>query len=241
MKILNVIASLLFFLNCNAQLQDILTQNQWYLYSLTISDQVFIPPVNEEVSSVFLNFEEPLPLFTTHVCNDAFGEVSIDDVNFTFVFVEGLNFTLIECNHPENGDFEIVYFGFYNDNVTETFTCEVIFIDDESGNELISLTINTPNGDNAIYNNWLLSNEEFNQSSFSIYPSPTNTEFYISTNTETNKYAVTIYDVTGKLILSEAINYSGEAINVQSFTSGIYFVSIQDENGNSSIKRLIKK
>ena len=245
MKTLIFLLFLIFSTNSNAQLQDILVQNDWYLYSLNIDGTSYSPPVNAEVSSVLLTFQEinTEVLLETFVCNSGFGNITVNEADSSFTFNEGIDITLILCDISENMDFEGYYFGFYYDNVAEVFTCEVVFIDDGSGNEVLELIVNAPNGDFAHYFNYILSSEEFKKSIFSLYPNPIEDIFFVNSNTEIedNNVSIIIYNVFGIRLLERNNISSYESVNIENFKSGIYFVSIKDENGNTSVKRLIKK
>jgi len=78
-----------------------------------------------------------------------------------------------------------------------------------------------------------LSNEDFNSSSFSLYPNPTSSSFSIASTVLVLK--VIIYDSLGRKVTSfnEQGNY-----NVSNLNAGIYFVSIESEN-NNQVKKLI--
>ncbi len=244
MRVLSFVILLLFCTLSYAQTEEILIQNDWYLNSLTIEGQVFIPPVNSEIPIVELNFIDfkSTVIFESQVCNIGNGVVTIDENNSTLTFVNGIQITLGLCDIEENQEFDGLYFDFYYENSANPFNINLLNIDILGSNEeFFGLEVFSANGDYAFYNNFILSNEDFNHSDYSIYPNPSNKEIFLQTNSETSKYSVDIYDVKGKLILSVNNKYSKEAINVESFTSGIYFVSIKDELGNISVKRIIKK
>jgi len=127
-------------------------------------------------------------------------------------------------------------FSFFLDNSTESFSYNIIYIDFPSG---LALTIFTPNGDYVSYYDYNLSNPENNYTNTSLFPNPVNDNLFISSTIE-NDLLITIYDISGKLILSEAKKKSGDSISIQNLKAGIYFVSISDENGNATIKRIVK-
>ena len=132
-------------------------------------------------------------------------------------------------------------FSFYYNNVENPYGLSVIWIDDPySTEELIGIEVVSENGDTALYHNWLLSNEDFLATVFEIYPNPVTDSFYISSTINKNMAAL-IYDITGKLILTENNLKSKDAINIENLKAGVYFVHISDEQGNTSVERLIKK
>ncbi len=92
MKYLVTLVLFFGFFNSNAQLQEILTQNDWYLYSVTIEGEEYIPPVNSEMPFVSLSFDDNLIDIElwTQACNSGYGLVAIDEDNYTFSFVDGI-------------------------------------------------------------------------------------------------------------------------------------------------------
>ena len=242
MKYLAAVVLFFFSISSNAQLDNILIENDWYLYSLSIEDQVFIPPVNSEMPYVELNFIDfkSTIIFESRACSIGNGVVIIDENNYTLTFVNGISINLILCNFEENQEFDSIYFDFYSENASNPFNINLLIIDDpESNEELFGLEIVSANGDTAFYNSWLLSNDEFSVSTFKLFPNPVKDKFYISSTNE-NDFSITIFDITGKLILTKENKKSGESINIQTLKSGIYFISIKDDLGNTSIKRLLK-
>jgi len=63
---------------------------------------------------------------------------------------------------------------------------------------------------------------------------------FISTSSDIGAFSITIYNISGNSILTTSYNNGDESINVENFKKGIYFISIKDEFGNTSIKRMIK-
>jgi len=243
MKYLVVLVLFFTYINSNAQLEYILTENEWYLYSLTIDGEEHMLPVNAEMPFVSLSFEDVNSeiIFNAQACNSGFGTVTIDEDNQSFSFLNGeISITLLLCDIQENNIFDGNYLGFYYNNIETPFVVYITWIDDpNSDEELLGIEVVSPNGDSAFYLNWLLSNEDFLASVFKIYPNPVTNSFYISSATNKNM-AVLIYDITGKLILTKSYLESQDSINIENLKAGIYFVNISDEEGNTSIKKIIK-
>jgi hypothetical protein len=78
----------------------------------------------------------------------------------------------------------------------------------------------------------------FSNVEFSLFPNPASDKFYISTDFH-NKFEVTIYDISGKIIY-EAIRNPGEIFEIISnfYSNGIYFVKIK-ENDFTQFKKLV--
>ncbi len=86
-----------------------------------------------------------------------------------------------------------------------------------------------------------LSNNEFNNTTFLVYPNPSNGIFYLVLNSsETFTYQV--LNSLGQTILNGKLSSSTNSIDLNAFSNGFYILSISDENSkiNSKIK-LIKK
>jgi hypothetical protein len=88
--------------------------------------------------------------------------------------------------------------------------------------------------DNFIFSSETLSMSTFDLAeSIRVYPNPANN--MVSINTEVKK--VTITDVTGKQVMTTTQN----KFNIVALNNGVYFVQVEDLNGNTTVKRLIKK
>ena len=69
---------------------------------------------------------------------------------------------------------------------------------------------------------------------FEVYPNPMNNTLYINGEVQ----YVTIFNAVGQQVLFvEKMN----EINVDDLSEGLYFVSISDKNGNSVVKKIVKK
>jgi len=74
--------------------------------------------------------------------------------------------------------------------------------------------------------------------SFSIYPNPvTSTLFVISENAS----KIVISNTIGQEVVHIENAKANEQISVADLQAGMYFVSVTDQNGNVSVKKLIKK
>jgi hypothetical protein len=69
---------------------------------------------------------------------------------------------------------------------------------------------------------------ETSNAPISIYPNPTNEILFIENSSNSIIKKITLTDITGKLVLEEAILFS--KINMQSFQNGIYILSVTSEN-----------
>lgn len=87
-------------------------------------------------------------------------------------------------------------------------------------------------------NNMTLSTQDLEAIDFSIYPNPANDVINIISNSAME--SVSIYDITGKLVLSNISNNTN-TVNISELRTGVYLFKVVLINGNQITKRLIKK
>lgn len=81
---------------------------------------------------------------------------------------------------------------------------------------------------------------DFNKKGLSFYPNPAKTEIYIKNSNEIAINKVTIFDLTGKLVLkNEVIDTEITSVNISSLSSGMYLMSAQDKTGNQYQSKLV--
>ncbi len=212
-----------------------LTDNNWYLQELIIEDNSIIPPNNEELSLIPLNFTYSENGLSTSACSNLIGFYFFDYSLSTFHLYEiGTNFGLTLCNPsiPENNTFTDLYIrNFYLDSLPGPFSYEHTI----NGNNK-TLTITNALGNQAVYSNFTLSTQEFTNSLFSIYPNPVKEFLNITVSNNERILQVSIYNLLSKKILTTKEN----SINLSKYENGIYFVKILTENGNRITKKIIK-
>ena len=76
--------------------------------------------------------------------------------------------------------------------------------------------------------------------SLQLHPNPTHSELFIIGPKENSQKDLKIFDVSGKLILSQD-NYKSNQINIGSYSNGIYFINISLNGGQSISKFKIVK
>ncbi len=85
---------------------------------------------------------------------------------------------------------------------------------------------------------FLLSENEFDIKKISLYPNPNNGIFSIDLPTNINKVALSIVDLSGK-ILYNLNDYSGNQIEIKNFAKGVYFAKITYEDKTEIEKFII--
>ncbi len=83
----------------------------------------------------------------------------------------------------------------------------------------------------------LLSNESYVKNKINIFPNPANDFIQLSNIDQAN---IVITDMTGKVVLIQNNVSEDASINISNLTSGVYFVSVNAENTQETIK-FIKK
>ena len=73
-------------------------------------------------------------------------------------------------------------------------------------------------------------------SQLSIYPNPTKDQLHISNAPNTE---LTIYDVLGKVLMTEKLTSTQELIDMSHLLSGTYFVAL-DQNGQRRVEKVVK-
>jgi|GEM_PF-3124465 hypothetical protein len=79
-------------------------------------------------------------------------------------------------------------------------------------------------------------NQLSNNNAINIYPNPAQNNFTIETSSN-EKQTVSVFDITGKLVLSQTINGKTN-IDISNFTNGVYFIQVQT-NTNVITKKII--
>ncbi len=74
--------------------------------------------------------------------------------------------------------------------------------------------------------------------SFGLYPSPAQTEVFLNMNLFSGKKTLTVFDLTGRLVLQNSTLESKTMLDVAFLPNGIYQVLISDEQGLTGTERL---
>jgi len=239
-RVLKKLITLLFLFSA-VQSYSQLYETDWHLLMMYIDGEEVTIPENDEIPFVAANFIEASPvIFETGACNFCSGEVDIIDA-FNMVF-NSLGCTLNDCLDEENPLFDNLYTGFFMDIENIPISYHYVYIDGEGTfPDEINLVLTAANGDELIYTDlYFLSTPDFRDNKIVLFPNPTQDYFTISSKDE-NEFSITIYNITGKQVLFQSKLQNTSSINIQNLKSGIYFVSVSDESGNTSVKKLIKK
>jgi hypothetical protein len=81
---------------------------------------------------------------------------------------------------------------------------------------------------------------DFNKNGLSFYPNPAKTEIFIKNSTNSTLTTLKIVDLTGKLVLSKAMDTTeSSAVNIATLAAGLYLIAIEDTIGNQYQSKLI--
>lgn len=77
---------------------------------------------------------------------------------------------------------------------------------------------------------------------FSIHPNPAKNELFINSTNNKEKLTLKIFSIAGKLLSTQTLEAAAQtAIDVSQLSSGIYFLNIEAENGNTVVKKFAKQ
>ncbi len=232
-------------LNCFGQ-DPVLFDNYWILEDLILDNVSHLPPNNDEVTNVTLEFDsyehngiEYINLFG-NVCEAIGGLIDFNDIDNTFSFYDGPYETLGGgCGQSQNAIYEGIYFGFFYDNYNNgnIFDYSIVTNNDNSK----TLTINSFNGDQAIYGSQTLSISENEVFEISIFYDTKTSSIEIAFEKKLEPVSIKIFNSLGRLILNLNENNKEKMnIDVRQFTDGIYFVSLQNNIGQIISKKILK-
>ncbi len=88
----------------------------------------------------------------------------------------------------------------------------------------------------------ILGVSENNSSTYSIHPNPAKNELFITAQNTAGNLKVKIFNIEGKVLSTQTLEIANQtSIDVSQLMSGIYFLNIEDENGNTAVKKFIKE
>lgn len=139
------------------------------------------------------------------------------------------------CEIPEGPCFQFydLYEPFYFDYQETPMTYEIT----DNGDGTKQLIVTNIDGDRAIYNTFLLSNETSKVASFKLAPNPTSDTLFIISDYQGLK-GLSIYSVTGNKVMGPVV--INQSIDVSILPVGLYFLEINTVNGRT-VERFIKE
>jgi hypothetical protein len=103
----------------------------------------------------------------------------------------------------------------------------------------------TLNGEEDVYYSHIIPNiptainEISGNTSFSIFPNPTNGVFVVTSDAKLSQ--IEIYNMLGEKVYAKTCSNAKTEINISSLVAGIYFLKIVKHDGSSAVKKLIRE
>lgn len=85
----------------------------------------------------------------------------------------------------------------------------------------------------------VLANSDFKKAGYSIFPNPANNEFFIKNPNGFSNLKVTVFDISGKMLLSQSIENESNKIATSALSSGMYLVKLEDKSGAFYTTKLV--
>lgn len=205
--------------------------NTWYLSEMTVdlgeSTNVadIFPPINPNMI-----IHENLSFEGVAACNSYIGNfVYHEDGNF--FTMHNLDITLLICDFESHDIFENDFFSYFGINAA------VYYSVGGTGDEQYLILEYAPGYELIFQNVPLLSIDENELVTFTMFPNPVSEQLFISSEKHEIE-SVVIYSVLGEIVKE----YDGieASIDVSNLPEGIYFVEVSTSEGES-VKKFVKK
>ncbi len=225
---------LLFNISAISFAQDLqLFENDWYLYEVMSNDLGTLYDVSliEPPIVPYLTISEDLNFNGLGACNTFSGVYEFFPSNE----LSPLNFitTTNDCGIQQHNSFEDEYFGFIHGGYWYIIT------EDSEGKVL---TLESALMGYAVFKSYPLSTSDFQKNKFQLYPNPAKDKLYLRATNTTANLKVKILNTAGKLLSTQKLELENQSsIDVSQLAAGIYFLNIEDENGNTTIKKFLKE
>ncbi|MDP2687246.1 MAG: T9SS type A sorting domain-containing protein [Aequorivita sp.] len=233
---------LLFLFACSicAAQDPQLFDNPWYLHKITIDDTDYLPPNNGDVVGNYHVFSENPSRFQSGYCDSMTVAVTYDNQNTELSLEDNPPFLLGFCLYNESEQFGSRYFSILFQNSGEARNPFGYIITANGTSKTLEIT--NPDGDIAFYSSEPLSISEFNVTHISIYPNPVKEELILNSASKSGNLTLNIFSTAGKLLSTQKLELENQSsIAISQLATGIYFLNIEDENGNTTIKKFIKE
>lgn len=226
------------FISCTLFGQNAdLFNNDWYISQIVMNGQTTVTPVmniNLE-KSLFYQLGTPNS-FSSKYFNSAVISMNFSTIQDSFITnggactlmqYVGTNQTAVREYDQKNCDFYIM-----NTPTGTVFNYEIV----NNGSSKMLIITKVTTGDKIYYNNSFLGTKENNiKKTFKLYPNPS-TDFVIIDNVEKN-LKLKINDLSGKILFETLTSDKTLKIDVSSFATGQYILSIENFKPEIFIKK----
>jgi heat shock protein HslJ len=196
----------------------------WYLTYVRASDldtPIFVTDVVPPVSP-YITISEDLTIIGDGPCNSF--EASFEHLGTNYMSNLEFSSTTLTCEFGTHIMLENTFFGI----ISIGWPYEINLI-----NGGLELRMTTPIDGLAIYQNYPLSTSDISLNTTKIYPNPSQSKIYISSDFNPIQEAV-LYNIIGEKILTKTKNLS--EIDISKFVSGIYILRLETKRGFTTHK-----
>lgn len=131
---------------------------------------------------------------------------------------------------------------------TGTFRQQLDFDPSPTASTLLSSNSANPNiagifiakYDNPLPGNCILANNTFEEKGFSVYPNPSNGLVNIVLKEIAENYRINVYDISGKLLLSDTINSELSTFDLSNFVKRVYIIELNSGSKSFHQKLMLK-
>ncbi|MPS73208.1 MAG: T9SS type A sorting domain-containing protein [Chryseobacterium sp.] len=195
----------------------------WYLQKMTFNGTEYAPQNEESIAR--LTYDTGWGDVNTQVCMQR--SYNITNVTSTQYGISQYSGIAGTCTSPITTDFQTKYFS----ALQKTTNFIHNYVITGTGNGQI-LTLTTSAGDTLVFGTQkVLGVNDVARPTFSIYPNPVKDAINIMGGDKPD--SVTVYDITGKVVLSEK---GSQKINASSLEKGIYLMQISSGKKTETIK-----
>ena len=171
-------------------------------------------------------------LQTLRVRNNALTALDLSN-NTALVFVEARSNMLTDMDMRNTNNLNVTTF---NADFNGGLTC--IFVDDATQAYLagwVKDTNSTFVNDEAACN--LLGVDTNELITFNMYPNPSNNTVFVTSNMQSA--TMEVYNITGKLVLTEILSFGKNTVNISSLSSGLYLTRFSSDENTITKKLLV--
>ena len=167
--------------------------------------------------------------------------------NVNLEIFDGENLLDLEHINAKNGNNEILSIGVSCE--IEGYPCQLPFICIMVDDEAAATNNQYP------YSNWyiaaeiivytenedcLISIPSHNRPIVTIYPNPTADQIFIN-NPNQDNLNVRLHTISGQLLLEKEFGYTNNFMSIESLSSGTYFLVVENQLGEKTVKKVVKK
>lgn len=235
MKYFYILYFLFSYSVCSAQDPE-LFENTWYLHKLNIENIDYLPPDRGFPNSH--GFTESPFSFWSSYC-DAIDVAVTYNQNHELTLEDYPIILLGFCVDQEDLLFNSRYFSILYQDFGQAKNPFLYSI--TTNGTVKSLEISNADGDIAFYGSEPLSIAEFDSALFTIYPNPVKDKLLLSSKRAMGNLKINTFNIEGKLLSTQNVMLEKQvSVAISNLSKGIYFLNIEDEKGNTSIKKFIK-